>query len=152
MITITEQTKIYILCPGNQHTGGPELLHQLTSCLIAMGHNAFIYYYIQTEDDPVDPQYKKYHVPYVEALEDEPQNIIILPETSMDAYYLFESDYANRFLLLNGVPEERILYLSDYLNPLFLQSRTMRRGSQAWGLKKRLFWRLRLRKTLLVYT
>jgi len=36
-IKIQENTKIYVACPGNVATGGPELLHQL-------GLKAFMFY------------------------------------------------------------------------------------------------------------
>ena len=38
-------SNIYVLCPGNVVTGGPELLHQLVDTLNCNGKNASIVYY-----------------------------------------------------------------------------------------------------------
>lgn len=79
-------TKIYVICPGNINSGGPELCHQLCSQLIQFGADASIMY---TEghvplnrEDPVHDFYKKYHLPYTFEFEDEPQNILVIPETT----------------------------------------------------------------------
>ncbi|MGC8677911.1 MAG: hypothetical protein ACP5UF_06840 [Hydrogenobaculum sp.] len=47
MIEIFPETKIYIACPANFATGGPELLHQLGYHLINdLNIEAFMYYSI----------------------------------------------------------------------------------------------------------
>lgn len=55
-------SKVYIVCPGNLHTGGPELLHQLCSQLIKCGVNAFMFYTSGYSSfnakDPVHPFYQ----------------------------------------------------------------------------------------------
>lgn len=84
---IYPNTKIYIICPGNLNSGGPELCHQLCSQLIQFGANAFMMYLENSsiplnKEDPVHDFYKKYHLPYTFELEDEPQNILVIPETS----------------------------------------------------------------------
>ena len=38
------------------------------------------------KEDPVHDFYKKYHLPYTFELEDEPQNILVIPETSFLFY------------------------------------------------------------------
>ena len=38
-----------------------------------------------------------------------------------DTTHWVQSEYARRFLLVNGVPEEQIRFVGDYLNPVFLQ-------------------------------
>ncbi|MBQ3727586.1 MAG: hypothetical protein II902_11140 [Selenomonadaceae bacterium] len=85
-------SKVYIFCPGNVHTGGPESLHQLASQLISFGVQAYMVYG-QLGDNPFNPQdpvhdaYKKYHVPYLTRLEDTEKNVKILPETvTMELY------------------------------------------------------------------
>jgi hypothetical protein len=46
MIEIFPETKIYVACPANTATGGPELLHQLAYHFINdLGIKAYIYYY-----------------------------------------------------------------------------------------------------------
>lgn len=80
------KSKVYILCPGNLNTGGPESLHQLASVLISFGVEVYMVYIGLSdipfdEENPVHDAYKKYHVPYVFNLEASPQNVIIVPET-----------------------------------------------------------------------
>ncbi|MBR0093526.1 MAG: hypothetical protein IJP92_17705 [Lachnospiraceae bacterium] len=176
MISVQKDTIVYIVCPANSRSGGVELLHQLAFQLKAMQVKVFMLYHSATQEDPVDPFYKKYDIPYVFDLEDEEKNILILPETALAVYYLFprirhviwwlsvdhyisnlatyyqimledpmqepladfyqlkddkaechlvQSEYARQFLLLNGVREERIAYLSDYLNTAFLEETTI---------------------------
>ena len=78
-------SKVYICCPGNIQTGGPELCHQLASQLISFGVSVFMVYGTNSTipfnpDDPVHDAYKKYHVPYATSVEDDSKNIAILPE------------------------------------------------------------------------
>ena len=171
-------TKIYILCPANIHSGGPELCHQLCSQLIQFGINAFMLYTPINSDfnsaDPVHDLYKKYHLPYVFGVEDSEHNVLILPETSGGKIYLFkkiqrvfwwlsvdnyiknisqaiggrvsnalsepmpkffyfdkadvdidhwvQSEYARQFIKLNGVPENKIYVVEDYLRQDFLRN------------------------------
>lgn len=79
-------SKVYILCPGNLKTGGPESLHQLASVLVSFGVDVYMVYVPLTalpfnKEDPVHDAYNKYHVPYVFDLESNPRNVIIIPET-----------------------------------------------------------------------
>ena len=80
-------TKIYIACPGNSHTGGPELLHQLGSLLCQFGLDAYMFYTSRNSENPVDDFYFKYHVPYVLKVEDTPHNVIILFEAIGSRYF-----------------------------------------------------------------
>lgn len=83
---IYPETKIYIISPGNIHSGGPELLHQLGSQLLKMNYNVFMFYLPSNANfdpvDPVDPFYHKYHIPFVRNLELNHKNIMIVPESS----------------------------------------------------------------------
>lgn len=73
--------KIYIAAPGNFTSGGPELLHQLCAELVSNGYNAFMYYYIyKDKSDPVHPELKLYEVPYVFEIQEEENNLLIIPE------------------------------------------------------------------------
>ena len=88
---IYPDTKVYILCPGNYNSGGPESLHQLCSKLIELGISAAMLY-IQDSvplnaQDPVHDNYKKYHVPYTFKLEDTPRNVLIVPEYFSEYLY-----------------------------------------------------------------
>ncbi len=83
---IYPDSKVYVLCPGNFHTGGPESLHQLASQLISFGVETYMVYNALLNvpfnpDDPVHDAYKKYHVPYTTLIEDHAKNIMVVPET-----------------------------------------------------------------------
>ena len=83
---IYPETKIFIISPGNIHSGGPELVHQLASQLLKMDYNVYMFYLPSNAEfnpaDPVDPFYKKYHIPFVRNLEIDHKNIMIVPESS----------------------------------------------------------------------
>jgi hypothetical protein len=86
MIEIFSETKIYIACPANVATGGPELLHQLCYHLREdLKINAVMYYYEYNKKNksPVHPEYAKYNNPYVLEInikDDNKKNILIVPE------------------------------------------------------------------------
>ena len=181
---LKENAKVYILAPRNIVTGGPTLAHQLCSCLLAHGVNAYMVYYDggseDMSEDPVAAEYKKYLLPYVEELEDNPDNVLVIPEAcpkfynekrklhqimwwmSVDNYIIrvynyvlimlqrslcaeaslravwgfldkknneqenlahwVQSQYAYDFLLKNGVDAKRIDFVSDYLEPVYINS------------------------------
>ncbi len=86
-VSIFDGTKIYIACPPNVATGGPELLHQLAYHLINdLKVEAFMYYYNFDHSEPkipVHPEYEFYNIPYVLDIglnEDHENNIFIVPE------------------------------------------------------------------------
>ncbi|MBD3878081.1 MAG: hypothetical protein SR1Q5_00120 [Quinella sp. 1Q5] len=169
-------TKVYVSCPANFQTGGPELAHQLASTLISFGVKAGMCYYKSAKEynkeDPVHDVYKKYHVPYTFEMEDKPHNIFVVPEGATELFYgikkmrrvlwwmsvdnylshlvnvfnaylkdtlakplakLFcfgkedndvehfvQSEYARQFIKLNGIPNNKIHMVEDYLNQAFL--------------------------------
>lgn len=79
---------IYILCPANVATGGPELLHQLGYKLNLFGYTANMFYPNQTPGiHPVCPQYEKYHVPFTSDIHQVPENIAIIPEIAINRMY-----------------------------------------------------------------
>jgi len=85
-------SKVYVCCPGNVQTGGPESLHQLAFALISLGIQTYICYFKLkglpfNHENPVHNAYKKYHVPYTFILEDTPQNVFISPETNNSLLY-----------------------------------------------------------------
>jgi hypothetical protein len=87
MIEIYKNTKIFVACPANVSTGGPELLHQLAYHLRKdLSIDAYMYYYNFDENkfkNPVHGGYEKYDNPFVTKLneiEDSKKNIIIVPE------------------------------------------------------------------------
>lgn len=83
-------SKVYILCPSNSASGGPEVCHQLCSEMIKLGIEAYICY-IKKMDEPVHTNYKKYHLPYVFKPEDLPHNICIVPEVYSGHFSLWKN-------------------------------------------------------------
>ena len=76
---------IYVCCPANSHTGGPTLAHQLCYKLREQGHEAVMFYYPRKKGvSPVHEHYAGYGLPYVDKIEDKPQNIMIVPESKLD--------------------------------------------------------------------
>lgn len=205
-IMVYPDTKVYVVAPANVATGGPELLHQLVYNLRKyLNINAYMYYIPQNHPNPVHPAYRVYNNPYVREIEDEEDNILIVPEViegikvlsgysqirkviwwlSVDNFYtsailqskkhfffqrainrllrsilkreildisdkvlekisdfslvdlinkivpvntinfhLAQSYYAVHHLEENGIPKNKIFYLSDYLNKMFLKIET----------------------------
>jgi len=95
-LKISSKTKIYIMCPANFATGGPEALHQLGKELVEQGFDAMMYYlnfdYTQY-DSPIHDNYKNYEVPYTEHVDNKENNILIFPETFCT--YLWQKEYKN---------------------------------------------------------
>lgn len=87
---IFSDTKIYVACPGNAHTGGPELLHQLCHLLLQFGLDAHMLYTSGYAYNPVNPFYEKYHLPYVFQFEDKPNNILVLYEAIGERYFEYK--------------------------------------------------------------
>jgi hypothetical protein len=117
---ISESTKFYIAAPANYATGGPELLHQLAYKMKANGKNVAMFYYPVNHPSPVHENYQEYEINFVREIEDNEDNVFIVPETqtqllenyiktkkgvwwlSVDNYYLSMPGIkgkVNRFLL-----------------------------------------------------
>jgi hypothetical protein len=86
-IKVYPDTRIYVGCPANFATGGPELLHQLVYHLRRdLNISAYMYYYNFNDEkfsSPVHPEYKIYGNPYItgfDEIEDNEKNILIMPE------------------------------------------------------------------------
>lgn len=78
--------KIYVVCPANSKTGGPELLHQLAHELTQTGHKAFIVYTgIYNHNYNIIDEYSKYIDSYLlpNEIEDNKGNVVIVPETNV---------------------------------------------------------------------
>lgn len=91
MIRVTKNQPIYVVCPAMAATGGPELLHQLVYKLNKLGFNAYMsYYFSKRQDktqDPVHERYKHYENPYVVEVEDNDNQVIIVPEVETGFIY-----------------------------------------------------------------
>ncbi len=79
MIEVYSNSKIYVMCPPQTATGGPELLHQLVYKLSLQGFDISMYYYPAMEN-PVHENYLKYNCRFVTSIEDNPSNVLIIPE------------------------------------------------------------------------
>ena len=87
MIHIKPNSYIYIYCPSNYATGGPEALHQLGSRLRELGYQVFMYYFYHEDGNPVHASYVKYNVPFVDKIDNHRNNFLILPETFLDPVF-----------------------------------------------------------------
>ena len=94
MITVNNQTTFFIACPPNIATGGPMLLHQLAHVLNSKGYKALMYYYsedVSKLNDPIHANYKKFNIPFVTSINDNKENILIIPEVSPEFIYTFKN-------------------------------------------------------------
>ncbi|MBR1397108.1 MAG: hypothetical protein IJ563_06210 [Selenomonadaceae bacterium] len=91
-MVIYPETKIYIICPANIHSGEAELMHQLASQLINMHCKVFMFYLPAdanfNAEDPVAPLYKKYHIPFTNDVDINHKNILITPEYYSQSLYI----------------------------------------------------------------
>jgi hypothetical protein len=84
MLNLTQKNRVYVVCPANFATGGPELLHQLAFKLRAMGVEAWMYYFNTGEENPVHPNYKHYKVPFETRIPNNSDSWLVFPETQLD--------------------------------------------------------------------
>lgn len=79
---------IYVVCPANVKTGGPELLHQLVYWLNKQNQKAYIAYVgaKEAECSPTVKEFRQYVSTYkkFEDIDDNSDNIVILPEVNID--------------------------------------------------------------------
>ena len=81
-----------MIAPYNFATGGVELAHQLVDYLRNIGENAFIVYVRDNEiinDERVTEAYVKYNILVSTDIDDDPLNILVLPETEFDWIYKY---------------------------------------------------------------
>ena len=104
MINIAPSAKIYVLCPAEIATGGPEALHQLTYHLRKQGFDAYMYYVPNDVSNPVHPQYEIYQAPYTTQLENDEKNVIVLPETFLPPLYQKEFSKMRKVIWWLSVP------------------------------------------------
>jgi hypothetical protein len=74
--------KIYVICPGNAVTGGPELLHQFVSTLNNAGFDATIIYTPLNVCFKVPTQYSKYNVKVstYQSIKFTQSDVVVIPE------------------------------------------------------------------------
>ena len=82
--------KVYVCCPGNGVTGGPELLHQFVDSLRKKKIDAYILYCPLTEKFTIPDVYKCYQAPCVNYSDTNFDNsIVVIPEifTGLSKYF-----------------------------------------------------------------
>jgi len=122
-LKINSESKIFVACPANLATGGPELLHQLVYELNNLKIDAFMYYFNASDRYPVHNAYEKYKNPYVNNISDNVNNILIVPETKTFLlkdfkkvqkviWWLSVDNYYGKFLSTNPLKKlvKRLLY------------------------------------------
>lgn len=72
--------RIYVCCPGDTVTGGPELLHQLVAVLSRLGLEAFITYFPVSRHWRTPSEYLRYECPIAHDVADTDESAIIVPE------------------------------------------------------------------------
>ncbi len=75
----TPAKTIYVVCPSDAVTGGPEVLHQLVHELKRIGLDAFISYFPFDAPQVTPVEYRKYKVP-IGQITDSQQNVVVIPE------------------------------------------------------------------------
>jgi hypothetical protein len=72
---------IYFVAPSGIATGGPEAIHRLCKFLIDdLELDVRILYLPEGEKNPVHPNYLEFNIPIANKIEDEHQNLIVLPD------------------------------------------------------------------------
>ena len=93
-IVLKKSTKIYILAPANTFTGGPECLHQLAFYISKIFKVQTLLYYLPDNlKSPVHRNFKHYKISYTNFIEDQKDNILIMPEHIM--FLEFGLKYSN---------------------------------------------------------
>lgn len=73
--------KIYVACPNVATSGGGETLHQLVNIICELGEKAYIYNFEKKNTLKNVQKFQKYHVSYITKIEDNSENLLIVPET-----------------------------------------------------------------------
>jgi hypothetical protein len=73
---------VFVICPADKITGGPELLHQLVGLLRSLGRDARIVYFPFRKGHRVPEPYRQYRVEVGLVKEITPKSMVVVPETS----------------------------------------------------------------------
>lgn len=76
--------KVYIISPTHIATGGTELLQQLCYILNKNKIDAAMYYIESYDESPVKDKFYEYSNPYVTKLDDNTENVLVVPEAHVD--------------------------------------------------------------------
>lgn len=119
MISINKNSKIYIFVPAYTATGGPEALHQLCKGLRDIGLDAYMYYIPTDNKSPVHPEYEHYSVPFLNTIDDDKKNMIIIPEPYN--YFMMLNNFKNIQKVIWWLSIDNF-YISHYFETKKIQS------------------------------
>ena len=94
IVKINSESKIYVVCPAYNKTGGTELSHQFVFECNQQKINAIITYFNEdNQKEMINPAFKNYVTKYeiIENVEDDANNVLILPEIKADYTKKFQS-------------------------------------------------------------
>lgn len=121
MFQLHKETILYIFCPANGITGGPEALHQLCDAVNRQGGKAKMVYVdygtesILTKGKPLP--YRIYCTRNTDKIVDDDKNIAVVPEIwahLLDGYHKIQKTLW--WLSVNYLREERIFQDKDFLH------------------------------------
>lgn len=118
MLKLDESSIIYIACPANFATGGPELLHQLGAELRGLGFNVFMYYLgfdATCFKSPVHDNYIKYQLEFTTNIDDNLHNYLIIPEASFELAEKFSK--INTIIWWLSVDNAYVVF--DFINRIY---------------------------------
>lgn len=86
-MSLLHYKKVFVLAPNQYTSGGPELAHQLVDYLRNKGKEAYVVYVEVGEncrevaDAQVPTPYQKYNIAVAPAVDDRPENVVVIPES-----------------------------------------------------------------------
>lgn len=75
--------RVFVYCPANYSTGGPEALHQFASTGHALGYDIAMVYFPEDHPSPVPENYRCYGAPVSARACDAADAVIVVPETEV---------------------------------------------------------------------
>lgn len=105
-------SKIFLYCPPNLITGGPETHHAVIGILNDYGADAYIFY--NDKEAKIPDPYKKYNVKLADKVIDEENNLLIVAEPYTDLLFKYKKiNKAIMFLSVQYFIESRQPYVLD---------------------------------------
>jgi len=128
-------SKIYVACPANSATGGPELLHQLAYKLRQNGRDAEMLYTGAGDTNPVPEPYKAYAIPYTFEAIDKPEHALVAPE--IQTQLLAQFKHLKRYLWWLSV-DNHFLAPSHKLHSINKKILSQFQSQRFWGFSRSL--------------
>lgn len=121
-INLKKTSVVYVATPANRATGGIELLHQLCFHLREFGINSYVYF-LSNDPNPIHSEYQKYNNPFVRAVVESEDNVLILPEIYTGLIYKYKKfkkviwwlSVDNYFRAVQGGRLDIIMYIVKFL-------------------------------------